>query len=230
MKTVGDVGYTNILRDRNGSHVGVVEYTSENDMVDAIERLNNTEFTNKFGDKSSIQVEEDKGGHDLVPIPPPARDRPRYDDRDRGRYHDDRDRGRYYEDRDRGRYHDDRRGGYYDDRRGGGHYEDRGRHYDDRRYHDDRRGGGHPRDRYEPRRGSPPRGRSRSRDRARYEDRSRSPPRRNGSPRHASPGHGSPRNDSPRHEGRTRDESPSRYESPYSPPQDKDVDSRSDNY
>jgi len=61
MRSAGDVGFADVSRDRDGL-VGVVEYSTAEDLDRAIAKLDGAEFSNRFGDKSNVRVEEDRGG------------------------------------------------------------------------------------------------------------------------------------------------------------------------
>lgn len=160
MREAGDVGYSDIQRGGRDGPVGVVEYSTQEDLDRAISKLDKSMFKcaacwgqgarawaralahtpcprfcrSRNGDPSEIRVEEERGGADAPPSS--SYSRGGYDDRGR----------RGYDDRGRGGYDDRGRGGYDDRGRGG--YDDRGRGgYDDRRGDDRGRGGYDDRDR-----------------------------------------------------------------------------------
>jgi len=59
MRTAGDVGFADVTKDAAGVPVGIVEYRSQGDMDEALSRLNNSDFVNRFGDKAVLTVEAD---------------------------------------------------------------------------------------------------------------------------------------------------------------------------
>lgn len=61
MRRAGDVCFAEVYRKRSGT-VGVVDYTTYEDMKYAIRKLDDTEFRNPFS-RSYIRVKEDRGYH-----------------------------------------------------------------------------------------------------------------------------------------------------------------------
>uniref|UniRef100_A0A7S3G4Y7 RRM domain-containing protein n=1 Tax=Palpitomonas bilix TaxID=652834 RepID=A0A7S3G4Y7_9EUKA len=73
MRSAGDVIFTDVIRERDGTKTGIVEYSSDEDMRRAVKELDDVEFKNPY-DKVRVKVREDRGRRD---------ERPPRDDRDR---------------------------------------------------------------------------------------------------------------------------------------------------
>merc|ERR1712151_611676 len=57
-KATDRIGFTDVISEG----VGVVEFPSRDDMEDVLDKLDDTEFRNRYGDKSFVRIKVDGAG------------------------------------------------------------------------------------------------------------------------------------------------------------------------